>query len=146
MEERVMSQKSFSSEARQSPFASWRAKAGALVLGLGLASAGAYAGFPEASGVEAAVAAPATVMAPAQSGRIATEGYADAVAKVTPAVVTIRTERTASPRMTQMPQFPEGFPFGDFFGQRQAPRGRQMPAPMQRGLGSGVIVTLTVTS
>ena len=43
--------------------------------------------------------------------------------------------------MTQMPQMPEGFPFGDLFGQRQQPRGRQMPAPMQRGLGSGVIVT-----
>ncbi len=136
-----MSQKSFSSEARRSPFASWRAKAGALVLGLGLASAGAYAGFPAASGVEAAVAAPATVMAPVQAGRIAPEGFADAVARVTPAVVTIRTERTASPRMTQMPQMPEGFPFGDLFGQRQQPRGRQMPAPMQRGLGSGVIVT-----
>jgi serine protease Do len=114
-------------------------RSGALVLGLGLASAGAYAGFPTASHVEAAVAAPATV-APVQSGRIVTEGFADAVAKVTPAVVTIRTERTASPQMTQLPQFPEGFPFGDLFGQR-APRGRQMPAPMQRGLGSGVIVT-----
>jgi Do/DeqQ family serine protease len=42
--------------------------------------------------------------------------------------------------MTQLPQFPDGFPFGDLFGQR-TPRGRQMPAPMQRGLGSGVIVT-----
>jgi Do/DeqQ family serine protease len=111
-----------------------------LVLGLGLASAGAYAGFPAASGIEAAVRAPATT-APVQSGRSVTEGFADAVAKVTPAVVTIRTERTASPRMTQLPQFPEGFPFGDLFGQRQAPRGRQIPAPMQRGLGSGVIVT-----
>jgi Do/DeqQ family serine protease len=128
-----------SSEARRSRLSGWRAKAGALVLGLGLASAGAYAGFPEAPGVEAAVAAPATA-APVQSGRVVTEGFADAVAKVTPAVVTIRTERTASPRMTQLPQFPEGFPFGDLFGQR-APRGRQMPAPMQRGLGSGVIVT-----
>ena len=115
-------------------------RSGALVLGLGLASAGAYAGFPTASHVEAAVTAPATV-APVQSGRIVTEGFADAVARVTPAVVTIRTERTASPQMTQAPQFPEGFPFGDLFGQRQAPRGRQMPAPMQRGLGSGVIVT-----
>ena len=111
-----------------------------MVLGLGLASAGAYAGFPTASQVEAAVTAPATV-APVQSGRIVTEGFADAVAKVTPAVVTIRTERTASPQMTQSPQFPEGFPFGDFFGQRPPRGGRQMPAPMQRGLGSGVIVT-----
>ena len=111
-----------------------------MVLGLGLAAAGAYTEFPTASHVEAAVTAPATV-APVQSGRIVTEGFADAVAKVTPAVVTIRTERTASPQMTQSPQFPEGFPFGDFFGQRAPRGGRQMPAPMQRGLGSGVIVT-----
>ena len=114
-------------------------RSSALVLGLGLASAGAYAGLFEGPRVEAAVAAPATT-APAQT-RIVTQGFADAVAKVTPAVVTIRTEGKASPQMTQAPQFPEGFPFGDFFGQRQAPRGRQMPAPMQRGLGSGVIVT-----
>jgi Do/DeqQ family serine protease len=67
------------------------------------------------------------------------EGFADVVAKVTPGVVTIRTERRASPRMTQ---FPDGFPFEDFFGQR-GPRGRGMPqpAPMQRGLGSGVVVS-----
>ncbi len=116
-------------------------RSSALVLGLGLASAGAYAGFPAASGIEAAVQSPATTLAPVQSGRSVTEGFADTVARVTPAVVTIRTERTASPRMTQLPQFPEGFPFGDLFGQRQAPRGRQIPAPMQRGLGSGVIVT-----
>ena len=111
----------------------------ALALGLGLASAGAYSLQPDAN-VEAAVAAPATVVAAQGPNRIAPQGYADVVAKVTPAVVTIRTERTASPQMTQLPQFPEGFPFGDLFGQR-APRGRQMPAPMQRGLGSGVIVT-----
>jgi Do/DeqQ family serine protease len=89
--------------------------------------------------VKAAVAAPATVTLD-QSSRMPTQGYADVVAKVTPAVVTIRTERAASPQMTQLPQFPEGFPFPELFGQR-APRGRQMPAPMQRGLGSGVIVT-----
>src|SRR5688572_7035185 len=108
-----------------------------LALGLGLASAGAYSLQPDAK-VEAAVSAPATVTL-AQSSRIPTQGYADVVAKVTPAVVTIRTERAASPQMTQLPQFPEGFPFPELFGQR-APRGRQMPAP-QRGLGSGVIVT-----
>jgi Do/DeqQ family serine protease len=89
-----------------------------------------------------------TVIAPAQSSapqrqstleagsRLGT-GYADVVAKVTPAVVTIRTERKASAQFTQLP---EGFPWGDLFGQR-GPRGRNMPAPMQRGLGSGVIVT-----
>ena len=111
----------------------------ALALGLGLASAGAYAGFTaETPALHAAAAAP-QVIAPAQGARLVTQGFADVVAKVTPAVVTIRTERTASPQMTQLP-FPDGFPFGDLFGQR-TPRGRQMPAPMQRGLGSGVIVT-----
>ena len=73
---------------------------------------------------------------PAANPRLST-GYADVVAKVTPAVVTIRTERKASPQLTQLP---EGFPWGDLFGQR-GPRGRNMPSPMQRGLGSGVIVT-----
>ena len=115
------------------------AKAAALALGLGLASAGAYSLQPDAK-VEAAVATPATVVAAQGPNRVPTAGYADVVAKVTPAVVTIRTERSASPQMTQLPQFPDGFPFGDLFGQR-TPRGRQMPAPMQRGLGSGVIVT-----
>ncbi len=115
----------------------------ALALGLGLASAGVYSLQPDA-GVEAAISAPAPHVetpAPQQgASRIVTQGFADVVSKVTPAVVTIRTERTATPRMTQMPQRPEGVPFGDLFGQR-APRGRQMPAPMQRGLGSGVIAT-----
>ncbi|OFW42708.1 MAG: hypothetical protein A3J29_10495 [Acidobacteria bacterium RIFCSPLOWO2_12_FULL_67_14b] len=73
--------------------------------------------------------------------RVVTEGFADVVSKVTPAVVTIRTERTASPQLTQLPQLPDGFPFGEFFGQRAPRGGRQAPAPMQRGLGSGVIVS-----
>jgi serine protease Do len=125
MEERVMSRNFL--------------RGSALAVGLGLASAGAYSLQPDAK-VEAAVAAPATVTLE-QSSRIPTQGYADVVAKVTPAVVTIRTERAASPQMTQLPQFPDGFPFPELFGQRNMPRGRQMPAPMQRGLGSGVIVT-----
>src|SRR5688572_19449463 len=125
MEERVMSRKFVSSSV--------------FALGLGLAAAGAYAGFEAAPKLEAAVSAPATVTLE-QGNRVVTQGFADVVAKVTPAVVTIRTERAASPQMTQMPQLPEGFPFPELFGQR-TPRGRQMPAPMQRGLGSGVIVT-----
>jgi len=120
-------------------------RGGLLVLGLGLASVGAYTGLPAAPSVEAAVSAPVTLapVSPALSaveggpGRVLTEGFAEVVSKVTPGVVTIRTERTASPQMTQLP---EGFPFGDLFGQR-APRGRQLPPQLQRGLGSGVIVT-----
>jgi serine protease Do len=80
---------------------------------------------------------PATPETPTISPRSVGVGFADLVATVSPAVVTIRTERKASPQLTQVP---EGFPFGEFFGQR-APRGRNLPAPMQRGLGSGVIVT-----
>ena len=117
-------------------------RVGALTFGLGLAAAGAWSGMSASSVYE--TAKPAVVVeAVAGQGRAITEGFADVVAKVTPAVVTIRTERTASPQMTQLPQMPEGFPFGDLFGRGQrAPRGgRQMPAPMQRGLGSGVIVS-----
>ncbi len=111
-------------------------RSGALVLGLGLASAGVWSATPVApKPLEAAISAPATT-APAQ-GRVVADGYADVVAKVTPAVVTIRVEAKASPQFTQ---FPEGFPFGDLFGQRGR-GGRPMPAPMQRGLGSGVIVS-----
>ncbi len=114
-------------------------RSGALVLGLGLASAGVWSATPVApKALEAAISAP--VAAAPVAGRTVTDGYADVVSKVTPAVVTIRVEAKASPRFTQLPQFPEGSPFGDLFGQRGR-GGRQMPAPIQRGLGSGVIVT-----
>ena len=114
-------------------------RSGALVLGLGLASAGAYSSLPEASSVQAAVSTPVTAAPVSDPGRVVTESFADVVAKVTPAVVTIRVESKASPQMTQFPVFPEGSPFGDLFGQRG--RGRQTPLPPQRGMGSGVIVT-----
>ncbi|HEX8030802.1 MAG TPA: DegQ family serine endoprotease [Vicinamibacterales bacterium] len=114
-------------------------RSGALVLGLGLASAGLWSATPIApKALEAAISAPVTA-APGP-GRVVTEGFADVVAKVTPAVVTIRVESKASPQLTQFPQFPEGSPFGELFGQR-GQRGRPGPAPMQRGLGSGVIVS-----
>ena len=122
------------------PRRSWlskQAKTGAMVLGLGMASVGAYATLPSLARVEAAVVAPVTAAPVSGPGRLLTEGFADVVAKVTPAVVTIRVESKASPQMTQ---FPEGSPFGDLFGQRGR-GGRQQPAPMQRGLGSGVIVS-----
>jgi serine protease Do len=114
-------------------------RSGALVLGLGLASAGVWSATPVAPrALEAAVPVPVIAAPVSGPGRAVTEGFADVVSKVTPAVVTIRTEGKAAPQFTQLPQFPEGF--GDLFGQR-GPRGRQMPAPTQRGLGSGVIVS-----
>jgi Do/DeqQ family serine protease len=73
---------------------------------------------------------------------VVTEGFADVVSKVTPAVVTIRVQSKASPQFTQLPQFPEGSPFDDLFGFGQRGRGgRQVPPQVQRGLGSGVIVS-----
>ena len=125
------------------PRRSWwhdRARAGALVLGLGLASAGVWSATPIApKTIQAAIPAPVT--AAPDPGRVATEGFADVVKKVTPAVVTIRVEAKTSPQFTQLPQFPEGSPFGDLFGFGQRGRGRQIPPQLQRGLGSGVIVS-----
>src|SRR6185436_9787622 len=89
----------------------------------------------------AAIAAPMTATPPASDPVRMTTGFADVVAKVTPAVVTIRVEAKATPQLTQLPfDFPEGSPFGDLFGQRGR-GGRQMPPQVQRGLGSGVIVS-----
>ena len=110
-------------------------RSSAVVLGLGLASAGAWSATPVAPKTVQAAVAPATA---AVAGPVAHAGYADVVARVTPAVVTIRTEAKASPQFTQLPF--EGTPFGDLFGQR-GPRGRQVPPQLQRGLGSGVIVS-----
>ncbi len=116
-------------------------RAGAVVLALGAASLGAWAGLPASPVAEAANATPEIVVPQVAQARHVTQGFADVVAKVTPAVVTIRTERSASPRMTQAPQMPEGFPFGDLFGQRAPRGGRPVPPQLQRGLGSGVIVS-----
>jgi serine protease Do len=73
------------------------------------------------------------------------DSYADVVSAAAPAVVTIRTQGKARVSPTQFEgQDPDDFLrrfFGDQFGQGQrAPRGMR-PAPRQRGLGSGVIVT-----
>jgi serine protease Do len=141
MEERVMSRSNHENGLpRRSSLMGARAKAGALILGLGLASAGVWSATPVApKPVEAAIAAPASAAAMANPV-LSKAGFADVVAKVTPAVVTIRVEAKATPRFTQLPfEFPEGSPFGDLFGQRG--RGRQLPPPLQRGLGSGVIVS-----
>lgn len=63
----------------------------------------------------------------------ATHSYANVVEAVTPAVVTVRSERRVRQVSQEMPDF-----FRDFFGERgPAPR---RPQPRAAGLGSGVIV------
>ena len=93
----------------------------------------------------AASAAPATpVVAPA------TTSYADAVERAAPAVVTIRVEKLAD--TAGMTGFPDGSFFERFFGPDQGPGSgqgqnqgrpsrRQQQAPIEQGLGSGVIMT-----
>lgn len=108
---------------------------GALVLGLGLASAGVWSATPAAPKTLEAAAPSVSGPGVAAASRVGAEGFADVVAKVTPAVVTIRVEAKATPRYTQLPDDL----FGQLFGQRGArPR---VPEQVQRGLGSGVVVS-----
>jgi Do/DeqQ family serine protease len=78
--------------------------------------------------------------APAAAGpRVGIHGavtsYADAVARVAPAVVTVRVDRKAQPEPTD---FPDDSMLRRFFGERMPAPERQ---PRERGLGSGVIVS-----
>ncbi len=65
----------------------------------------------------------------------ATHSYADVVAEVTPAIVTVRSERRVRQLSQQLPDHPL---LREFFGDR-VPMPRQ-PGPRAGGLGSGVIV------
>ncbi len=114
-----------------------------------LVSGAAWHGFA-ADPQSAAKVAPATTTTPIThaiaGGR---DSYADIVNIAAPAVVTVRVSGKARVSPTGF----QGDPgdqddllrrfFGDQFGQRQGPRGPQMPqrSPRQRGLGSGVMVT-----
>ncbi len=100
-------------------------------------------------GLSAGAAAPVLTAEPAVATQTAviggsptvagTEGYAEVVARVAPAVVTIRTEGRARMTPTQMP-VPDDELFRRFFGDRFEGQ-RPMPTPRLRGLGSGVVVT-----
>ena len=92
---------------------------------------------PQASTYLAAAAAPTAAVAPVPAA-VAGASYAPVVDRVMPAVVTIRVEKRASMVPTSQ-QIPEEF--RRFFGD-QVPQMRGQRAPrVQRGLGSGVIVT-----
>ena len=77
--------------------------------------------------------APASALAPSAAATT----YADVVARVAPAVVTIRSERRV--RAAQQHPFMDDPAFREFFGDR-LPRQEQAPQ-RQEGLGSGVIVS-----
>jgi len=86
---------------------------------------------------------PAATTTPAQVSGIAASGtqnsYADTVARVTPAVVTIRASRRSRDAQ-QFPFMNDPF-FREFFGDRARPQQQQPQERLERGLGSGVLVT-----
>lgn len=69
-----------------------------------------------------------------------TDSYAPVVARVVPAVVTIRSERRVRPAAQGPLPFMDDPRFREFFGEPFGPRGEGVPQPRQGGLGSGVIV------
>jgi serine protease Do len=115
---------------------SWKlngVRSATVVASLALASGGA-AWWSAHEPVQATAPEAVAAAAPMPAGPAATS-YADAVARVSPAVVTVRVDKRASVE-------PTATPFDDpllrrFFGDRMP----QMRQPRQRGLGSGVIVT-----
>lgn len=99
---------------------------------------------PQASSLLSATSsAPVVATAPAGvvPAGVAGLSYAPVVERVMPAVVTIRVEKRASFVPTNQPQIPEEL--RRFFGDQlpQMPRGQRGPRGVQRGLGSGVIVS-----
>ncbi|MBV8858256.1 MAG: DegQ family serine endoprotease [Acidobacteria bacterium] len=75
---------------------------------------------------------------PPSSPNVEHNSYADVVARVAPAVVTIRAERQT--RLPRQHPFLDDPSLRDFFGGRQ-PQQEQPQVQRQRALGSGVIIT-----
>src|SRR5688572_1645390 len=106
---------------------------------LGVVSMAAWKAPAASSYLTAATSAPVTVSAPAPvPAAVAAVSYAPVVERVMPAVVTIRVEKRASMVPTSQQQIPEEL--RRFFGD-QVPQFRGRGPRVQRGLGSGVIVS-----
>ena len=97
-------------------------------------SASSEIGPTAAAAPVAPVTAPTPAPAPLPSAGVS---YAGLVDQITPAVVTIRSERRVRNISQDIPDELREF-FGDRFGQGR--RGPQMPERRQGGLGSGVVV------
>jgi serine protease Do len=78
----------------------------------------------------------APAVAPSSVAPVAATSYADAVSKAAPAVVTVRVERKAEVTPSAFDDDPL---LQRFFG--QGGRSARGPAPVERGVGSGVIVS-----
>jgi serine protease Do len=96
---------------------------------------------PQASSIlSAAPTASVATVATAVPAAVTSASYAPVVERVMPAVVTVRVQKRASIVPTDQ-QIPEEF--RRFFGDQlpQGPRGQRIPRGVERGLGSGVIVS-----
>ena len=124
-------------------FPSHRRPAASRVKGLLLSTLAAFSlvtlGCRAAVATDTAASLPQPTTATADAApQLQQNSYAPVVSKVSPAVVTVRSERRA--RMAQQFPFMDDPRFREFFGDR-LPRGGQEPPPqLQRGMGSGVIV------
>ncbi|MCA1817476.1 MAG: DegQ family serine endoprotease [Acidobacteria bacterium] len=126
---------SFGSSLRALTGGAARRLALAAAVSLALIGCSHVAGTAQQFAPGGATAPAATASAPASVAPVTS--YADVVARVAPAVVTVRSElRTRAPQ--QMPFADDPF-FRQFFGDR-APREDQTPR-REEGVGSGVIVS-----
>ena len=113
---------------------SWRPVAATMaVVAVLVGGAGWWAGSASAAPESPRPAVPAASTEEVPAARVPVTSYADAVARVAPAVVTVRVEKKAEPTEMQLPDDPF---FRQFFGRVTPDR-----MPKQRGLGSGVIVS-----
>ena len=78
-----------------------------------------------------------TLPPPGAAPNVEHNSYADVVARVAPAVVTIRAERQS--RTPRQHPFLDDPSLRDFFGGRQ--QQQEQPQPRQRALGSGVVIS-----
>jgi serine protease Do len=94
----------------------------------------------------AALVSTALVLAPVSQAQAfaAPESFADLVEQVKPAVVMITTSTMVAEPAQQMPGFPPGSPFDDFFREFGAPDGQQGGPQRQHradALGSGFVIS-----
>ncbi len=109
-----------------------------------LIALGAASVFALSSAALPALAEPAVQQpAPEQSTSSMPQSFAPLINRVKPAVVNISTtELESSADRSQLPQFPPGSPFDEFFHQfgMQAPQGALPPSHPLTALGSGFII------
>ena len=74
------------------------------------------------------------------SAKSAPESFADLAEKLSPSVVNISTTTVIEQKSREMPSFPPGSPFEDFFKQFEKPNGKKRRA---QSLGSGFIIDQT---